>query len=45
MGNSAPAPNDTFAKTKVVGDIHQIMRGLDLCPINLVGMDPGGMGL
>ncbi|MEU3985341.1 alpha/beta hydrolase [Streptomyces sp. NPDC026672] len=43
MGDSAPAETDTFAKTNVAEDIHQIVRGLGLGPINLVGMDVGGM--
>ncbi|MFC0112440.1 alpha/beta fold hydrolase [Kibdelosporangium aridum] len=43
MGDSAPAENDTFAKTNVAVDIHQIVQSLGLGPINLVGMDIGGM--
>ncbi len=43
MGDSDPAESDTFAKTNVAEDIRQIVLGLDLGPINLVGMDVGGM--
>jgi pimeloyl-ACP methyl ester carboxylesterase len=43
LGDSAPAETDTFAKTNVADDIHQIAQGLGLGPVNLVGMDIGGM--
>ena len=43
MGDSDPAESDTFAKTNVAEDIRQIALGLGLGPINLVGMDVGGM--
>jgi pimeloyl-ACP methyl ester carboxylesterase len=43
MGDSDPAGSDTFAKTNVAEDIRQIVLGLGLGPINLVGMDIGGM--
>lgn len=43
VGYSAPAETDTFSKANVAEDIHQIAAGLDLGPINLVGMDVGGM--
>ncbi|NMO56913.1 alpha/beta fold hydrolase [Actinoplanes sp. TBRC 11911] len=43
MGDSDPAASDTFAKTNVAEDIRQIVLSLGLGPINLVGMDVGGM--
>lgn len=43
MGNSSPAANDTFAKTHVARDIREIVQGLGLGPVNLVGMDIGTM--
>lgn len=43
MGDSDPAESDTFAKTNVAEDIRQIVLELGLGPINLVGMDIGGM--
>jgi pimeloyl-ACP methyl ester carboxylesterase len=43
MGDSDPAETETFAKVNVAEDIHQIAQGLGLGPVNLVGMDVGGM--
>ena len=43
MGLSAPAPDDSFAKTNVAEDVRALVRGLGLGPIDLVGMDIGTM--
>lgn len=43
MGFSAPAENDSFSKLNVAEDIHGVVHGLGLGPINLVGMDIGTM--
>ncbi|MFF3559170.1 alpha/beta fold hydrolase [Streptomyces sp. NPDC002574] len=43
MGASDPAETGTFAKANVAEDIRQIVQRLELGPINLVGMDVGGM--
>jgi pimeloyl-ACP methyl ester carboxylesterase len=43
LGDSAPAETETFAKANVADDIHEIAQGLGLGPVNLVGMDIGGM--
>ena len=43
MGDSAPAENDTFAKTNVAQDVREIVQRLGLGPVDLVGMDVGAM--
>ena len=43
MGDSGPADNDTFAKTNVAQDVREIVHGLQLGPVDLVGMDIGTM--
>jgi len=43
MGDSAPAEDDTFTKVNVADDVHRIAQSLGLGPVNLVGMDVGGM--
>lgn len=43
MGHSAPAGNDSFAKTNVAQDVRGIVQDLGFGPVNLVGMDIGTM--
>ena len=43
MGDSAPAANDTFAKTNVAQDVRAVVQALGLGPIRLVGADIGTM--
>ena len=43
VGDCAPAGDDTFAKTNLAHDVREIVRGLGLGPVDLVGMDIGTM--